>query len=65
MPRTIQPIVTVETTTRKIFWESDPNPSQPKNDPASDELAAHEILPESTPLGPTVIKTKEVGPPVT
>ena len=66
MRRTIQRIVTVETTTTwKISWEADPNPSHPKNDPASDELAAREILSESTPPGPTVIETKEVDPPVT
>jgi hypothetical protein len=66
MRRTIQRIVTVETTTTmKISWEADRNPSQPKNDPAADELAAREILPESTPPGPTVIETKEANLPET
>lgn len=66
MRRIIERVVTVVTTTTwKISWESDPPPSQPQANPASEELSQLGILPESTPLGPTVIETKEVKLPET
>ena len=64
MRRIIERIVTVVTTTTwKISWDTDPNPAQPKNDPASYEYSHREILPESTPPGPTVIEAKEANLP--
>jgi len=66
MRRIIERVVTVVTTTTwKISWETDPHPSQPQADPASEELSQLGILSESTPPGPTVIETKEVEPPET
>jgi hypothetical protein len=66
MRRIIERVVTVVTTTTwKISWEAEPDPSQTQTDPVSGELPPLESLPESTPTGPTVIKTKEVDPPET
>lgn len=60
MRRIIERVVTVVTTTTwKISWEAD------SPEPVSEELAQLEILPESTPPGPTVIQAKEVQPPKT
>jgi hypothetical protein len=66
MRRIIERVVTVVTTTTwKISWEADPRPSQPKEDPDSEELPYLGILSESTPPGPTAIEAKEVDPPET
>jgi hypothetical protein len=64
MRRIIERVVTVVTTTTwKISWEADPSPSHPIAGSVSEDLPHLEILPESTPPGPTVIETKEVDPP--
>jgi hypothetical protein len=57
MRRIIERVVTVVTTTTwKISWEADPDPSQPNADPVSYELPQLESLPDSAP---TVIDTEE------
>jgi len=64
MHRIIERVVTVVTTTTwKISWEADPHPSGPAADPVSDGPPHLEILPESTPPGPTVLESKEVDLP--
>ena len=61
MRRIIERIVTVVTTTTwKISWEADPHPSGPVADPVSDGTLHLEILPESTPPAPIVLRSKEV-----
>jgi hypothetical protein len=64
MRRIIERVVTVVTTTTwKISWEADPHPSNLAADPVSDGTLHLEILPESTPPGPTVFEPKEVDLP--
>ena len=66
MRRIIERVVTVVTTTTwKISWEADPRQTSPKADSVADEILRSEVLPGSTPPGPTVIETKEVDPPET
>lgn len=60
MRRIIERVVTVVTTTTwKISWERDLHPSQPAEDPISDDISDLGALPEPVLPAPTVTETKE------